>query len=162
MAKVFISHQAADAMLSRQISDRLRNIHGIDTYLDVIDSYLLRRGEDLAAHIRAELGKCTQLLAVVSAATRTSWWVPWEIGVATEKNQPLATYAAGYSSIDSIPEYLRKWPYLRSEQDLDRYAAASKHADRTFSQKSVILTESVARTRSTAEFFQMLRGSLGQ
>ncbi|CAN7725637.1 toll/interleukin-1 receptor domain-containing protein [Mesorhizobium amorphae] len=159
MIKVFLSHQSADTLIAGQIAARLKRMHGIDSYLDVIDPYINRRGEDLAAHIRQEMGNCTQLLAVISDSTRSSQWVPWEIGVATEKDFPLATYA---SSGASTPEFLRKWPYLRSEADLDRYATASKSARSTLVQKREYLTESAARRTSTEEFFKTLRGSLGQ
>lgn len=156
--KIFISHQAADSVLAANIAKRLRIYHNLETYLDLIDPGI-RNGEDLAAHIQAEMGKCTQLLAVVSESTRASWWVPWEIGVATEKDFPLATYADGPTL---PPEYLRKWPYLRSEADLDRYANASTAADYSFRQKRATLNESVARSRSTKEFFVSLRRDLGQ
>ncbi len=159
MIKVFLSHQRNDAGLAAQIARRLTVQHNIDSYLDVIDPFIDSPGEDLAAHIRAELGKCNQLLAVISETTRSSQWVPWEIGVATEKSFPLATYSSAHSL---PPEFLRKWPYLQSEGDLDEYAHASKLADRTFIQKRAMLSEGTARLRSTDEFFRTLRARLGQ
>jgi protein-disulfide isomerase len=158
MVKVFLSHQSSDAALAASIAQRL-HMHGIQTYLDVIDPYIGRPGEDLAAHIRVEMGKCTQLLAVISEATKASQWVPWEIGVATEKDYPLATYAG--ASV-TPPEFLRKWPYLRSQSDLDLYASLSKKArDRVVVQKGIV-NEATARMRSTADFFSELRRGLGQ
>src|SRR5690606_17196219 len=107
--KVFISHKREDASAAQRIASHLRSYHSIDSYLDVIDPYVDARVEFLADHIRTEMGRCTQLLAVVSRATAASQWVPWEIGVATEKDFPLATY-----SVEGLapPEFLRKWPYL--------------------------------------------------
>lgn len=159
MVKVFISHQRADSQLAIAISHRLRHQHAIDTYLDVIDDSLGLTAGDLGDHVRARLGQCTQLLAVVSQATRTSWWVPWEIGVATEKHYPLATYAGGP---EAVPEYLRRWPYLRSDADLDRYAAASRVAEAEYRTRSSYLRQGTARERSTKDFFRSLRSSLGQ
>lgn len=156
--KVFISHQSADSSAALRIQQRLL-YHDIPSYLDVIDPYINRRGEDLAAHIRRQMASCTQLLAVISEATQASQWVPWEIGVATEKDFPLATYS-GASTLP--PEFLRKWPYLRTDLDIDRYAAASKAASRTFFQKRTTLSESIARSSSTQDFYSVLRGSLGQ
>lgn len=160
MIKVFISHQKADAALATEISNRLRTKHQIDTYLDVIDTKDLK-GEDLADYLRLEMGKCTQLLAVVSTATRESQWVPWEIGVATEKDFPLATYSGGPAL---PPEFLRKWPYLRTSADIDHYAAASRSADTTYSYRRSSLHESIetARSRSSKDFYRALRVSLGQ
>lgn len=105
------------------------------------------------------MGKCTQLLAVVSARTRESWWVPWEIGIATEKDYLLATYAGDDTY---LPEYLRKWPYLSTMSELDEYARISKFAERQLSFRKSYLTESEARRNSTREFFTKLRASLGQ
>ncbi|NSX87658.1 toll/interleukin-1 receptor domain-containing protein [Agrobacterium tumefaciens] len=159
MIKVFISHQAADSQLAKQIADRLSYRHGISYYLDVVDNFTSKPGEDISAHIQSELKKCTQLLAVVSAATRTSWWVPWEIGIATEKEYPLATYVAGTTA---PPEYLQKWPYLRSEADVDRYADASKGAERISANRTATFSEGTQRTRATKEFYRIIRSSLGQ
>jgi hypothetical protein len=87
--KVFVSHQKADSEIALAVAARLRVHHQIDSYLDVIDTNLALSGESLGEYLRAEMGKCTQLIAVVSASTKISWWVPWEIGIATEKNFPL-------------------------------------------------------------------------
>lgn len=160
MIKVFLSHQSADALTAAHVARRLKNIHDIDSYLDVIDPYIGRPGEDLAAHIRAQMGRCTQLLAVVSEATKASQWVPWEIGVATEKDYPLATYSAGNAL---PPEFLRKWPYMRTDAQLDQYALASKSArDTLVLKRSANLTESVARGSATRDFYAQLRRGLGQ
>ena len=157
--KIFISHQKIDSELALNLSKRLLSTHGIQSYLDVIDPAVTISGDLLADHVKGELGKCTQLLAIVSEATRASWWVPWEIGIATEKDFPLATYAGGNII---VPEYLRKWPYLRSSADLDLYAKASKAAATDFESKRGFLVEAAARNRSTKEFYRVLRGSLGQ
>lgn len=160
MIKVFLSHQSADSLTAAHVAKRLKERHGIDCYLDLIDPYINRRGEDLAAHIQREMGRCTQLLAVVSEATKGSQWVPWEIGVATEKAYPLATFSAG-SALP--PEFLRKWPYLRSDLDIDQYARASKTAERTFvHRRSTNFDAGTARATSTGEFFATLRAGLGQ
>lgn len=160
MIKVFLSHQSADATTAAYVARRLKDRHGIDSYLDVIDPYIGRNGEDLAAHIRSQMGRCTQLMAVISEATKVSQWVPWEIGVATEKDHPLATFSAGGAL---PPEFLRKWPYLRTDSDLDQYALASKTARSTFVRKrSANLTEAAAQGSATGEFYSLLRRGLNQ
>lgn len=160
MIKVFLSHQSRDAAAAAHVARRLRDYHQIESYLDVIDPYINNRGEDLASHIRAQMSRCTQLLAIVSDATKASQWVPWEIGVATEKDFPLATYSAEYAV---PPEFLRKWPYLRSDADIDLYARTSKSAQQTFIWKrSSTFSDAAARATSTGEFFTTLRAGLGQ
>lgn len=158
MVKVFISHQRADSVLATAVAVRLRTQHGIDSYCDVIDT-TRTRGEDLADHIRAHMNTCSQLLAVVSPATATSQWVPWEVGVATEKDYPLATFA-GESALP--PEFLRKWPYMRTWTELDDYARISKGAEQSFATNRRYTADSLARSRSTKSFYTELRAALRQ
>jgi hypothetical protein len=158
--KIFLSHQKADSELTASIAAYLKVRHGLDCYLDLIDPNARGPVERLADHIRSEMDRCTQLLAVVSPSTSHSQWVPWEIGMATEKDFPLATFSGGNAL---PPEFLRKWPYLRTEADLDKYAAATKEARRTFTRKrSIGLNETASVHSSTADFYTTLRASLGQ
>ncbi len=157
--KVFLSHQRADTVRATEIAQRLKSRHNIDSYLDVIDTQLGKSGPSLADYLRREIGKCTHLLAVTSLATRESQWVPWEIGIATEKDYPLATFA-GYSQ--AVPEFLAAWPYLRTLEDVDAYARAAKSADATFVVRKRMVTEASARQESSATFFDQLRRDLGQ
>ncbi|MFC6121025.1 toll/interleukin-1 receptor domain-containing protein [Phytobacter sp. SCO41] len=158
MIKVFISHQHSDSALARDIEQRLKNTHRIDCYLDLIDTNI-SDGEDLARYIKDRLSSCTQLLAVISERTRESWWVPWEIGVASEKDYPLATYAGG-SIIP--PEFLKKWPYLRNQQELDYYAEVSKNTAQVLQERRKVSQESYSRKNSTHDFYNQLRRKLGQ
>jgi TIR domain len=157
--KVFISHQRGDSVLAGTVAHRLKTYHQIDCYIDLIDPDASKSGDKLGDYLRAQMGLCTQLLAVVSQNTKTSWWVPWEIGISTEKDQPIATYAGDNTS---LPEYLRKWPYLRSQSDLDQYARVSKAAEQTLRRERSFKTEARARESSTALFYRELRASLGQ
>ncbi|EGJ7432059.1 toll/interleukin-1 receptor domain-containing protein [Pseudomonas aeruginosa] len=158
--KIFLSHQQTDSALALRIQGHLKRNHNIDCYLDVIDPKF-NNGEDIAAHVRKELDKCTQLLAVVSDATKASWWVPWEIGVATEKDFPLATFGGNIE----LPDYLKKWPYLKSTSDLDIYAETSKEAAKrvlTASNESASSGTTVFRVDATRHFYKTLRAKLGQ
>lgn len=158
--KIFLSHQKADSELTARIAARLKVNHSLDCYLDLIDPYVSGSVERLADHIRSEMGRCTQLLAVVSPSTVNSQWVPWEIGMATEKDFPLATFSGGNAL---PPEFLCKWPYLRTDADLDKYAAATKSARQTFTRKRNIgMNETASTHDATREFFTTLRASLGQ
>jgi hypothetical protein len=159
LVKVFISHQQADSELAAAIALRLRYTHQIESYLDNIDPHAGKAGDALGEYLRVEMAKCTQLMAVVSARTKESWWVPWEIGIATEKDFPIATYAGDSTS---LPEYLRKWPYLTNTAELDKYASVSKSAEATFRLQKSYATDSVARHTSTQEFYRNLRSSLGR
>ncbi len=157
--KVFLSHQQADTSIAAMIAQRLRSYHQIDVYLDVIDSNMWRGGLDLADYIREQLEQCTQLLAVISERTKASQWVPWEIGVATEKERPLASFVERPAI---VPEFLAKWPYLQTVDDIDKYAQTSKRARATFDSLSRTITASTARRTAFREFHTGLKSALGQ
>src|SRR5690348_6961905 len=103
--KVFVSHKREDEQLAKAVAERLR-LNRAEVYLDVLDPDRFAAGDDLADYIRDKLNDCSDLMAVVSTKTKESWWVPWEIGVATEKEYPLSTFAG--ENFD-LPVFLKKW-----------------------------------------------------
>ena len=114
----FISHQQADSAKAVEVARLLsRNNH--PCYVDVFDPDVDGNDPKLESHIRNTIGSCGKLMAVVSPATRSSWWVPLEIGVALEKEKHLATYLL---TLESLPNYLWLWPMLRSDRDILQWA----------------------------------------
>lgn len=158
--KVFVSHKREDAPAAGLVATRL-HANGLDTYLDVIDDALAKDGPELAGHIRARMSSCTQLLAIVTRATQQSWWVPWEIGVATEKGHFLASYVAQQTE---LPSYLVKWPYLRTLADVDLYAQESKRAEGTLRKSSRTRdhVDGAARASVARDFHHGLKSALRQ
>jgi hypothetical protein len=163
--KVFISHQQADAVRAAEIARYLRVNYSITSYLDVVDPKIgTQQGPDLAEHVRREMDGCDSLLAVVSSETAKSQWVPWEIGIATEKDFPLATYA---DTPLPLPEFLQKWPYIKSFAELDKYArAVNKMAGRS---RSTVIAKGYSAERlnesmrtTTKDFYRDLRTDLGR
>jgi len=158
--KVFISHHSSDSAEAKRICDHLLTKHGIASYLDVIDPFVGRPGEELAKYLRGVMAQCTNLMALVSPTTKGSQWVPWEIGVASEREMPLASYLSG---ISTIPEFLRAWPRLQSLADVDKYAAASRSSEGMVLRKRADrLDETAALRAGGATFYQDLRKSLNQ
>ncbi len=156
--KVFISHKNEDAVQASRIANYLM-VNGLEVYLDVIDAQLGRSGPDLAEYIRAQLDKCTQSLAVISARTQASWWVPWEIGVATEKERFLASFISDNAS---VPEYLAKWPYMRTQPDLDKYIQESKRAELLVESQIQKGYRSTARGTAFRSFHTSMKAALRQ
>jgi hypothetical protein len=156
--RVFISHKNEDSPTAGAVAAYLR-ARDLDVYLDVIDVQLAKTGPDLADYIRGQLERCTQLLAVISSRTTTSWWVPWEIGVATEKERFLASFVADKSA---VPEYLVKWPYLRTESDLDVYIRESKRAQLLVEDRIQKGDRVTARNMGFRSFHSSLKTSLRQ
>lgn len=158
--KVFISHKNTDSALAARVAQRVR-LNGLDTYLDVIDDALVKDGPDLADLLLERMSKCDQLIAVVSESTKTSWWVPWEIGVGSEKGFRMASYSE--RSI-SLPSYLEKWPDLHSDLDIDLYCKLSERADAEIrSRTRTILNENARmniRKSEALDFHKTLRAEL--
>jgi hypothetical protein len=123
--KVFISHKDTDSTLAAKVASRVQR-NGVQTYLDVIDDALAKDGPDLADLLLQRMASCDQLIAVVSTATKDSWWVPWEIGVGSEKGFRMASYSESYVS---LPSYLEKWPALHTDADIDLFCKVSQRVD---------------------------------
>jgi hypothetical protein len=159
MYTVFISHKQEDAAPARAVSQRLI-ANGIATYLDLFDPDA-KDGPELADYLREKLGLCQGLMAVVTNQTITSWWVPWEIGVASERDMPMATFSYDRAN---VPSYLRKWPYLTQLDQIDAYADLAKQQV----QQRRVLVEKGQVSRERAEFLPgrafnaALRTRLGQ
>ena len=63
----------------------------------------------LAEYLLNVIRNCKALLAVVSADTQLSWWVPYEIGAADSHGCGIATYL---KAATKTPNYLQVWPVL--------------------------------------------------
>ena len=100
--KIFISHKKEDEYTAFGIQQVLENM-GIEAYLDILDDTISDNGEKLTKHIRKKLRECSDVIVVLSDNTKRSWWVPFEIGMATEKDMPIANYLTSY---EKLPEYL--------------------------------------------------------
>ena len=115
--KIFISHKKEDEYTAFGIQQVLENM-GIEAYLDILDDTISDNGEKLTKHIRKKLRECSDVIVVLSDNTKRSWWVPFEIGMATEKDMPIANYLTSY---EKLPEYLEYWPRLKNQQDVKKY-----------------------------------------
>ena len=115
--KSFISHKKEDEYTAFGIQQVLENM-GIEAYLDILDDTISDNGEKLTKHIRKKLRECSDVIVVLSDNTKRSWWVPFEIGMATEKDMPIANYLTSY---EKLPEYLEYWPRLKNQQDVKKY-----------------------------------------
>ena len=157
--RVFISHQRRDEETAREIAEWLQRV-GVGTYLDVLDPHLASDfGDDLGEYFRQKLGQCTHLMAVVSRNTITSWWVPFEIGIATEKQYPIATYAAGQCE---LPDYLTKWPYLLRLTHLVDYLVVAETTHRNILLEGLETASIARRGEYSREFHRELKRALGQ
>ncbi len=156
---VFISYQRADEWKATSIDRQLKQL-GVPTYLDLTDPGV-RGSENVTKAIVSALQKSTHLLALVSQSTVVSWWVPFEIGVATERQRRIATYRLDNTV---LPDYLKIWPYLSGDRQLHdfarRYFQDQSHGEKNLRE---FYSESVSKSFSTPQaFHQALKRDLGQ
>lgn len=152
---VFISHRTADDALATHVFAHLTR-HGIHCYLDNLDREA-HTTNDITALILSRMSLTSHLIAVVTQNTAGSWWVPFEIGVATESAKRIASYTRVRVL---LPEYLLKWPALESDSDLNTFAGEYKR-DRPLQEKRAGFSR--AEQRSDAEtFHRILKAAIGQ
>ena len=116
-ALTFVSHQSRDREAAVDVA-RVLSRGSRRCYVDVFDPDVDGNDPLLERYLRGIIRRCDSLIAVVSQATRESWWVPLEIGVALDREKHIATYLAG--RVD-LPNYLWLWPVLRSDSDVAQW-----------------------------------------
>lgn len=155
--KIFISHKQEDYAIAAWLDEEFKS-YNIDTYLDLIDDTITKDGKALTEHIRRSLNSCTDIIVVMSEKTKLSQWVPFEVGMSTQKDMPTVTFM-----VDDVklPEFLDYWPRLKKFSDVEKYLMAKK---RIFS-----LNESQSRgdgmlgfitLPSTEDFYKTLKEML--
>lgn len=151
---VFISHKREDTAHASLIAAYLQR-NNVICYIDAADS-LIQTTDDLTSLLRQRVKACTHLMAVVSDYTIQSWWVPFEIGIASELERRITSYRL---SIVTLPDYLKKWPILKTQQDLDIFIKYYR------SDSMVSNTERFfkpATISSASQFHQSVKAALGQ
>ncbi len=117
---IFISHKKEDKDKALKIYSYLKQ-RGVDSYIDVLDPYISY--ENVTERIIEQLRNATHLIVVFSEYTKNSMWVPFELGVAYERNNGIGIYLwpdSAYSLIQ-LPEYLDEFPIMKTKNDLDKY-----------------------------------------
>ena len=120
----FISHKGDDIDVAVQVGD-LIHLCGLNGYLDHWDPRVDGDSPELESHLRDVIRQTPSILAIVSESTVTSWWVPFEIGVARETKSVIATVLAvdeNRATAMELPSYLKTWPILASAEELRDWA----------------------------------------
>lgn len=152
---VFISHRNADNALAQRVFGYLMERH-IPCYIDDLDKEA-KTTDDITALLLQRLSLTTHLMAVVTPNTAGSWWVPFEIGVASESAKRITSFTRTRLL---LPEYLLKWPALESDTELSAFAAEYKR-DKLILEKRA--SGSRTAQRSDAEsFHRNLKAAIGQ
>ena len=134
------------------IAKELKEIK-VDYYLDVLDNSITENGKELTNHIRANLNKCTDIIVVMSNITKFSQWVPFEVGMAAQKDMPTATFL---KEDVSLPDYLQYWPRLKKSTDIREYVSARNDVEREYR----AIYEFASQQRKTEHFYDVLKQRL--
>lgn len=160
--KVFISHQQSDSTLAKTICDELKK-RDVDAYLDILDDlHNITDSEHLTEHLKRILSQSTDILVVMTENTYKSWWVPFEIGMAAQKDLRTVTYLQ--ADID-LPEYLDYWPRLKKIDDIKKYIEAH---DYRWNEERIIKSIGMESSNfsnnryTTEDFYNTLKGYLNQ
>jgi len=159
---VFISHRTTDNAIAIQVFARLTQTHGITCYIDDVDQRLkVATQTDLTKRLVEMINKCTNLLAVISANTEGSWWVPFEIGVAKQSPRVICTMTNLLDT--SLPAYLMEWPRLRGDKAIDEFAKLYK-LQRQLLNEQVLEKRAIASVQlnTVDAFHRTLKTTLGQ
>lgn len=152
--RVFISHKQEDEIPARYICDKLSDL-GVDAYLDLLEGELLLNGEDLTNHIKKRLNSCTDILVVMSNNTKESWWVPFEIGMAAQRDFSIVSYLINNVK---LPDYLSYWPALRKTTDLNKYIQVKQNIlNESYSGNKAFFSGDYSETK---EFYKKLKDVL--
>jgi hypothetical protein len=148
---VFISHKREDTKQAEAIKNYL-SFYKIECYIDVTDP-LIQTTDDLTALLMKRVKACTHLMAVVSTYTTQSWWVPFEIGVASELEKRITSYRLNYVL---LPDFISKWPVLSTQQDLDTFIryyqmdSLVSNRERMFKAATILTANEFHRTMKNA------------
>jgi hypothetical protein len=152
---VFLSHTSINKPETGRIFSYLTQ-RGIICYMDAIDPEL-KSTDDITAVLMNRIDWCTHMMAVISQYTQGSWWVPFEIGVASKSERRITTYKL--KGPVTLPDFLTKWPILQDDYDLEQFVRMYK-GDQTVSFSEGRAT---GATIGTAEqFHRSLKNAIGQ
>lgn len=84
-ADVFLSHSSADKGSLPKVIGFLES-HGAKVYIDKEDKELPQKTSAATGiKLKRRIAECPKFIVLVSANSKSSRWIPWELGIADEK-----------------------------------------------------------------------------
>jgi hypothetical protein len=154
--KVFISHKREDFAIALAIQKEFTR-YGVLSYLDILDNSITGGGKELTDHIKDSLNSCTDIIVVMSEATKESWWVPFEVGMSAQVDMPTVSFL---SSEVALPSYLSYWPRLKNVSDISKYIAVRRRTERTINEQYFYYSSAAKKTIETRKFYEELKYEL--
>lgn len=135
----FISHKEEDADAAIALGKHIMEDFGFNIYLDIYDNELQQADknndpEGVVNAIHKGIQYASHLLCVVTEKSRTSWWIPYEIGFA--QANCVKTSSIKIKQSEYLPTYLRvnNSPVFLTIGELDDYLNKNKVYGGLFSQ----------------------------
>lgn len=154
--KIFISHKNEDSLIAKRLDSEFK-YYGVNTYLDVIDEQILNDGKALTEHIKNAMNECSDIIVVMSEKTKSSQWVPFEVGMSAQKDMPTVTFMV--EDVE-LPEFLDYWPRLKHFSDVEKYLKAKSIISINESHSRGDGMLSFIRMPSTEDFYKTLKEML--
>jgi len=93
---VFVSHASYYNNTAEAIGEYLQKTVGVDVYLALNDKKLAFAVEvndhaRIVEHIESGIRNSTHVLGLIGERTRESWWVPFELGAARQRNKTIGS-----------------------------------------------------------------------
>jgi hypothetical protein len=123
---VFISHSRLDKQKARAVA-RALEASKVDYYFDENDEELQLADEQhddvkVVRCIENGIKVCSHLLGIITENTKTSWWVPYEIGSANGSGRGCAHLID--REVNRLPSYIRAARVPTSRVDLREWLAS--------------------------------------
>jgi hypothetical protein len=84
---VFLSHSSADKDVLPIVIGFLEH-HGAKVYIDKVDKELPQKtSPETGAKLKERIAQCPKFIVLVTANSKSSRWIPWELGIADEKKK---------------------------------------------------------------------------
>ncbi|EPH6071147.1 toll/interleukin-1 receptor domain-containing protein [Vibrio alginolyticus] len=120
---IFLSHISIDKESAIEIGNYITQ-SDIDIYLDIYDEELQRAvvskdAKKITQFIQEGIDRSTHLLCLISNDTKSSWWVPYELGYGKCASKEVASLSL--KEVDYLPEYLSSEKILQGTESLNRY-----------------------------------------
>lgn len=157
---VFISHRKDDSLIALSINKFLEK-EGVRSYVDELDE-TLQTATNITQVIMERIQECSHMIAVVSLNTQGSWWVPFEIGVASRAERRISSYKI---NIVVLPEFLKIWPIMTNADHLKQFVYLYKNDKVVLSESYDYyerLKASSAYIQTAEDFHKKLKASTGQ
>ena len=154
----FISHKGDDTEIAEEVGDILYE-NGLNAYLDLWNPEVDGDSPELEVHLREVIRETISLVAVVIEHTPTSWWVPFEVGVARETESQIATFLSVNElsrNVVDLPSYLMNWPIMTSDAELSAWATALLEWNRRGRLGGTILLEKAVQRVAAASGIERL------